>query len=67
MDNFEDTIFWVGGGVVLFILNQRITLNMFYFVAPPNVKSTDSIKLNMVVVPGKNHLLVFPFVVLHQH
>lgn len=55
MDNFEDTIFWVGGGVVLFILNHRITLTMFYFVAPPNVKSTDSIKINMVVFPGKNH------------
>lgn len=51
----------------MFILNHTITLTMFYFVAPPNVKSTDSIKINMVVVPGKNILLVFLSVVLHQH
>lgn len=62
MDNFEDR-----GGVVLFILNHQITLAMFYFVAPPNVKSTDSIKINMVVIPGKNHRLISPFVMLHQH
>lgn len=59
MANFEDR-----GGVVLFILNHQ---TMFYFVAPPNVKSTDSIKINMVVIPGKSHHLISPFVMLHQH
>lgn len=27
---------------------------MLYFVAPPNVKSTDSLRINMLLVPGEN-------------